>query len=116
MQNPMSYGHPDHYSTRYTGSADNGGVHINSSIANHAFYLAIEGGRHRLGTVVNGVGAANREQIERVFYRAFTSFLGPRSGFLDARNATLQAARELYGGNATVETAVDQAWRAVGIQ
>ncbi len=116
MQNPMSYGHPDHYSTRYTGSADNGGVHINSSIANHAFYLAIEGGRHRLGTVVNGVGAANREQIERVFYRAFTSFLGPRSGFLEARNATLQAARELYGGNATVETAVDQAWRAVGIQ
>ena len=29
------------------GIGDNGGVHTNSGIANHAFYLAIEGGTHR---------------------------------------------------------------------
>ena len=34
-------------------------------IANHAFYLAIEGGTNRTsGLAVQGVGAANREQIE----------------------------------------------------
>jgi len=115
LQNPQAFGDPDHYSIRYTGGADNGGVHINSGIPNHAFYLAIEGGRHRLGGTVQGVGAANREQIERVFYRAFTSFLVPSSTFSQARAATIQAARELYQPGSAAETAVIQAWNAVGV-
>ena len=45
MQNPLAFGDPDHYSIRFTGPEDNGGVHINSGIPNHVFYLAI-GGRH----------------------------------------------------------------------
>jgi len=115
LQNPMAFGDPDHYSIRYTGSADNGGVHINSGISNHAFYLAIEGGRHRLGATVQGVGAANREQIERIFYRAFTAFLPPSATFSQARAATIQAARELYSPGSPAETAVIQAWNAVGV-
>ena len=115
LQNPGQYGDPDHYSVRFTGTGDNGGVHINSGIANHAFYLAIEGGTHRLGARVTGVGAANREQIERVFYRAFTAFLGPSSNFQAARAATIQAARELYASNPAVEAAITQAWTAVGV-
>src|SRR5262249_9628734 len=47
MENPGIYGHPDHYSKRYTGTADNGGVHTNSGISNQMFYLAIEGGANR---------------------------------------------------------------------
>jgi thermolysin len=115
MQNPTAFGDPDHMSILFTGAADNGGVHINSGIANHAFYLAIEGGRHRLGATVQGVGAANRVQIERVFYRAFTAFLVPNSSFVQAKAATIQAARELYGSNPAVEAAVTQAWNAVGV-
>ncbi|MBX7187734.1 MAG: M4 family metallopeptidase [Vicinamibacteria bacterium] len=115
MQSPTLFGDPDHYSIRYTGTQDNGGVHINSGIANNAFYLAIEGGTHRLGARVTGVGAANREQIERVFYRAFTSFLVASSNFAAARIATIQAARELYPANPAVEAAVTQAWTAVGV-
>jgi thermolysin len=115
MQNPGQYGDPDHYEARFTGTADNGGVHINSGIANHAFYLAIEGGTHRLGGRVTGVGAANREQIERVFYRAFTAFLVPSSDFAMARAATIRAARELYPANSAVEAAITQAWNAVGV-
>jgi Zn-dependent metalloprotease len=115
MQNPMAYGDPDHYSLLYRGPNDNGGVHSNSGIANHAFYLAIEGGRHRLGATVQGVGAANRAQIERVFYRAFTSFLTPSATFAQARAATIEAARELYGPGSAAETAVSQAWTAVGV-
>ncbi|HSB61029.1 MAG TPA: M4 family metallopeptidase, partial [Vicinamibacteria bacterium] len=116
MQNPVAYGDPDHFSLRFLGPQDNGGVHINSGIANHAFYLAIEGGTHRLsGVSVQGVGAANREQMERVFYRAFTSFLTPVAGFAQARAATIQAARELYGVGSPAERAVTQAWTAVGV-
>lgn len=115
LQNPGQYGDPDHYSVRFTGTGDNGGVHINSGIANHAFYLAIEGGTHRLGGRVTGVGAANREQIERVFYRGFTAFLGPSSNFQAARAATIQAAKELYASNPAVEAAITQAWNAVGV-
>ncbi len=33
MKNPQLFGDPDHFSNRFTGSWDNGGVHINSSIA-----------------------------------------------------------------------------------
>lgn len=117
LQDPRAYGHPDHYSIRFTGTADNGGVHINSSIANHAFYLAIESGTNRTsGLPVQGVGAANREQMERVFYRAFTSMLPRDATFAMARAATIQAARDLYGANSAPERAVTQAWTAVGVQ
>lgn len=116
MADPGAFGHPDHYAIRYTGTADNGGVHINSGIANHAFYLAIEGGTNRTsGIAVQGVGAANRQQIENVFYRAFTELLPSSATFSIARAATLQAARDLYGANGNVERAVRDAWTAVGV-
>ena len=115
LQNPQAYGDPDHYSIRYRGPLDNGGVHHNSGIANHAFYLAIEGGRHRLGATVQGVGAGNREQIERAFYRGFTGLLPPSATFSQARAATVQAARELYGSDSPPERALTQAWAAVGV-
>ena len=116
LANPTAYGHPDHYSIRYTGTGDNGGVHINSSISNHAFYLAIEGGTHRLsGITVDGVGSGNRHQIEAIFYRAFTQLMTPTSNFAIARAATLQAARDLYGAGSAPERAVLQAWDAVGV-
>jgi bacillolysin len=117
MENPALYGQPDHYTRLVTGPADNGGVHTNSGIANHAFYLAIEGGTNRTsGQSVQGVGAANREQIERAFYRAFVFLMPAASTFSTARAATIQAARDLYGVNSAAERAVTQAWTAVGVQ
>jgi bacillolysin len=117
MADPGVFGHPDHYAIRYTGTADNGGVHINSGIANHAFYLAIEGGTNRTsGLAVQGVGAPNRQQIENVFYRAFTELLPSSATFGLARAATIQAARDLYGANSSPERAIIQAWDAVGVQ
>lgn len=117
MANPQAYGDPDHYSRRYRGTADNGGVHINSGIANHAFYLAIEGGTNRTsGIAVQGVGGANRAKIEAVFYRAFTQMLTPSATFSVARAATIQAARDLHGAGSDVERAVTDAWTACGVQ
>jgi bacillolysin len=116
MSNPGSLGDPDHYSRRFLGTADNGGVHINSGIPNQAFYLSIEGGTNRTsGFTVTGVGAGNREQIEKVFYRAFTQMLPANANFSTARAATIQAARDLYGAGGAVERAVTQAWAAVGV-
>ena len=117
MENPQVFGDPDHYSRRFLGTTDNGGVHINSGIANQAFYLAIEGGTNRTsGLSVQGVGGANREQMEKAFYRAFTSMLPTNATFAQARAATIQAARDLYGSNSNAERAVTQAWTAVGVQ
>ncbi len=116
LSNPQRFGDPDHYSLRFLGKADNGGVHTNSLIPGHAFYLAIEGGTNRVsGLSVAGVGAANREQIEQVFFRAFTVLMSRTSDFAAARAATIQSARDLYGANSAAVQAVTQAWTAVGV-
>ena len=116
MSDPGSFGDPDHYSRRYTGREDSGGVHTNSGISNHAYFLAIEGGTNRTsGLAVTGVGGNNREQIERIFYRGFTSYLTPNATFAQARQATLRAASELFGDSSAAFRAVQQAWTAVGV-
>ena len=116
MANPNGYGHPDHYAIRFTGASDGGGVHINSSIPNHVFYLAVEGGTNRVsGITVEGVGSQNRLQIETVFYRAVTQLLPSRADFAAARSATIQAARDLYGDGSPAQRAMAEAWTAVGV-
>jgi thermolysin len=116
LADPRSFGDRDYYPSRYLGTDDNGGVHTNSTIASNAFYLAIEGGTNRSsGLAVTGVGASNREQIEKVFYRAFTQLLPANATFAVARQATIQSARDLYGAGSAVERAVTQAWTAVGV-
>jgi Zn-dependent metalloprotease len=117
FETPTVSGRPDHYSHRDTGAADNGGVHANSSVASHAYYLAIEGGSNRTsGLSVAGVGRANRGQIEKVFSRAFAYLLPSSATFAMARAATIQAARDLYGTGSAAERAVTQAWTAVGVR
>jgi thermolysin len=116
LQDPLAFGTPDNYAIRLTDTADNGEVHNNSTIPSHAFYLAIEGGTNRTSRLgVQGVGSANREQIEKVFYRGFTQLLPSNGTFSTARAATIQAARDLYGAGSAPERAVTQAWTAVGV-
>jgi len=113
IANPAQTADPDHYTRRIIG----GDPHYNSTIASHAYYLAIEGGTNRTsGLTVQGVGAANREQIEKVFFRALTSLMPSSATFALTRAATIQAARDLYGAGGAVERAVTQAWDAVGVQ
>ena len=116
LSNPRAFGNPDHYSWRFVGTEDNGGVHINSAIVGHAFYLAVVGGPNRTSNLtVQGVGTDNREQMEKIFYRAFVYMLPPSATFSLARAATIQAARDLYGAGSSPERAVTQAWTAVGV-
>jgi thermolysin len=116
MANPAAYGQPDHYSKRLITTDDNGGVHTNSGIGNQAYYLAIEGGTNRTsGLSVQGVGQSNRDQIEKVMYRAFTQLMPANATYSVARSATIQSARDLYGAGSAAERAVTQAWTAVGV-
>jgi thermolysin len=118
MENPGDYGQPDHYSRRLVVplSNDNGGVHTNSGIGNQAYYLAIEGGTNRTsGLTVQGVGQANRDQIEKVMYRGFTQMMPANATYSVARAVTIQAARDLYGAGSVADRAVTEAWAAVGV-
>jgi thermolysin len=119
LQNPHAAGDVDHYSQiRDVGTdEDDGGVHENSTIASHAFYLAVHGGTNRVsGIAVRGVGMANLDRVAKVFYRAWAFMLGPNSDFADARRATLQAAKDLYGGGSHEYAQIEQAWTAVGVR
>jgi bacillolysin len=118
LNNPIAAGEPDHYSLRrFIGTdTDEGGVHYNMTIATHAFYLAVAGGRNRVsGITVSGIGAINIERMERIFYRAFALLMASNSRFSDARAATLQAASDLYGAGSNERAQVQQAWSAVGV-
>ena len=53
---------------------DNGGVHINSTIIGHAFYLLAQGPS----------GAIGINKAEQIFYRALTTHLVRNSQFIDA--------------------------------
>lgn len=114
IPNPLKpgEGYPDHYNKRYTGTADNGGVHINSSINNKAAYLVSEGGDH-YGVKVTGVG---REATEKIYYRALTKYLTANSDFKMMRQAALQSAEDLYGKNSKAVQAVTKAYDAVGVK
>jgi Zn-dependent metalloprotease len=84
---------------------DNGGVHINSTIISHAYYLLAAGLK----------GAIGLKPAEKIFYRALTIHLSPNSQFLDARLACIQAAEELYGATSMQVKKVAAAFDAVEI-
>ncbi|WP_171161720.1 M4 family metallopeptidase [Streptomyces sp. I05A-00742] len=85
-------------------SRDNGGVHINSGIPNHAFYL-----------LATGLGGNAWERAGKVWYAALTSGeLTPDADFADFARQTAKTVRALYGdGDET--RAVLKAWAQVGV-
>lgn len=116
MNTPVNDGSSrDYYPERYTGGADNGGVHWNSGISNLAFYLASQGGTHPRGKTSNSVPAAGMTTVEKIFYRALTWYMTSSTNFTGARHATLAAADNLHGNCGTPYNAVYQAWDAVGV-
>lgn len=121
LQAPVEDNDPDHYSVRLfpepckpSGKNDSCGVHSNSGIQNHAFYLLAEGGTNAVSGL--SVSAIGRQKAEAIFYRALTSYLFPSANFSDARAAALSAAADLYGAGSTEYNATAQAWTAVGVQ
>lgn len=111
MSDPTKYGDPDHYSKRYTGTSDNGGVHTNSGIINKQAYLLAKGGTH-YGVTVAGIG---NDKLAAIYYRANTVYLTASSTFSQARAAVVQAASDLYGATSAEVSSVKNSFSAVGI-
>lgn len=120
MNNPTQDGSSkDYYPTRYTGTGDNGGVHLNSGIANLAFKLMVTGGTHPRGVTTTNVTALNANAMTsidmgaKIWYRALTVYMTSSTNFAGARTATANAATDLYG--AAAAATVNSAWEAVGV-
>jgi bacillolysin len=111
MSDPTKYNDPDHYSVRYTGTGDNGGVHINSGIGNKAAYLLSQGGTH-YGVKVTGIGP---DKVGDIYFRALTQYLTPSSTFSQLRSAAVQSATDLYGAGSAEVASVNAAFDAVGV-
>ena len=84
---------------------DNGGVHINSGIPNHAFYLA-----------AMDIGGFAWEETGRIWYEALRDpALRPDAGFSAFARLTLVAAERLHGQGSSQANAVRDAWDNVGV-
>ncbi|MFF8282958.1 M4 family metallopeptidase [Streptomyces albus] len=84
---------------------DNGGVHINSGIPNHAFYkLAVD------------LGGNAWERAGQIWYDTLTSGrLTPDADFAAFAEATAEAAKSRFGDGSDEHEAVRKCWSEVGV-
>ena len=90
---------------KYVNTTDDyGGVHINSGIPNHAFYLAAQ-----------AIGGYAWQKAGLIWYRVLNGSLSPSANFQDMANATVTVAGSLFGQNSNEQQAVNDAWNTVGV-
>ncbi|MGB7873652.1 MAG: M4 family metallopeptidase [Anaerolineales bacterium] len=95
---------PGHMDDYVKTIEDNGGVHINSGIPNHAFYVtSIE------------LGGYAWDKAGKIWYKTLTEKLSERATFQQAADLTFEAAGELYGAGSLEQQAVQKGWAEVGI-
>ncbi len=95
---------PAHMKDYVNTFEDNGGVHINSGIPNHAFYV-----------VATTIGGNAWEKAGRIWYVTLRDKLSITSNFQAAGDLTFQTAGELFGAGSSEQQAVQNGWAAVGI-
>lgn len=97
MWNPTCYGNPGKVSdAEYNcdpGLTDNGGVHGNSGVPNHAYALTVDGGTYN-GETITGLGL---DKTANIWWYAQTHYLTPSSDFTDAADALEQSCADLVG-------------------
>jgi Zn-dependent metalloprotease len=93
---------PKHMDNKYMGDKDNGGVHWNSGIPNHVFYL-----------VATELGGYAWDVAGQIWYRTLLS-LNQFSQFQEAAEITWDIADRRYGPE--VSRVVKAAWDRVGIR
>jgi len=96
---------PAHMKDYVQTTDDSGGVHINSGIPNHAFYLA-----------ATALGGSAWKKAGKIWYVALRDRLRPTSDFAQAAQVTAQVAAELFGAGGREATAVIEAWQGVGVE
>ncbi|NOR28133.1 MAG: hypothetical protein GQ540_06350 [Lutibacter sp.] len=126
MSDPKSKGDPDTYNgTNYTDATSNCipsssndycGVHSNSGVLNHWFYILVAGkaGTNDAGDIYNvtGIGMTKAQEIA---YLTLRDYLSPNSTFIDARNGAIEVAASLYGSNSIERQATQDAFYAVNV-
>ncbi len=95
---------PAHMKDYVNTISDNGGVHINSGIPNHAFYV-----------VATELGGNAWEKAGQIWYVTLKDKLSANSNFQNCADLTYQAAGELYGAGSIEQQAVQKGWAEVGI-
>ncbi|MGH8507259.1 MAG: M4 family metallopeptidase [Gammaproteobacteria bacterium] len=97
MMNPNAFGDPGKVSDTQFKCVpfinDQGGVHSNSGVPNHAYALMVDGGAFN-GRTVTGIGLTKAGKIQ---YRTLTSYLTTGSNFLDNYRSLQQACSDLIG-------------------
>ena len=99
-KDPQPY-HNDHY---VNTQSDRGGVHINSGIPNHAFYLFAQ-----------LLGGFAWEKAGVVWYQALQAINNPHATFVDWAEETMLAARTEFGNGSLEATLCQRSWKLVGI-
>lgn len=94
---------PKHMRNKFTGSWDNGGVHLNSGIPNHAFYL-----------FARAIGGQAWDVPGAIWYEAMKK-LSSNSGFRDMVATTEMIAVAGHGTGSKVHKALMDAWKNVGL-
>lgn len=114
-------GQPDTYGGEYYYSGNNynfdaGGVHVNSGVQNKWFYLLTDGDYDYNDNDdyynITGIGM---DKAVKIAYLASTSFMLSSSQFSDSRQATIKAAKQLYGDCSQEHKSTANAWYAVGV-
>ncbi|HYI08451.1 MAG TPA: M4 family metallopeptidase [Thermoanaerobaculia bacterium] len=95
---------PWHMKDYVETTEDNGGVHINSGILNHGFYLA-----------AMTLGGKTWEVPGRIWYTVMIERLRPEADFADFTRATVDVAGELFGHGGHVQRVIRDAWARVGL-
>ncbi len=125
MSNPKSLGQPDTYGGTYwkvincgtpTQSNDYCGVHTNSGVLNHWFYILSIGksGTNDKGSAYNVTGITIAKAA-KIAYRLESVYLSANSTFANARTSGIQSAVDLYGAGSAEVIATTNAWYAVGV-
>jgi len=87
-------------------TGDNGGVHTNSGIPNHAFYL-----------VATKIGGFAWQKAGQIWYNTLLDHnLKQSANFAAFANLTVKNATTLYGSASVERKAVIDAWQQVGVQ
>ncbi len=95
---------PAHMRDYVNTSEDNGGVHINSGIPNHAFYL-----------MATSIGGNSWEKAGKIWYIAARDKFKSNTNFQNAADLIFQVAGDLFGQGGPEQKAVQDGWGGVGI-
>jgi len=97
-------------------SDDHGGVHYNSGILNHWFYLLCQGGSgvndNQQSYKVQGVGI---DEATKITYNTWMNRLQYKSTFADARESFIKEVIVRHGKGSQEHQSVVNAWYAVGV-